>query len=93
MLSQYRNHLNRIRDCIDANNKVIRKIIKVGPPKFFDKDGSNDLNRQDDEYGPKIRVQDIESVSFCCFEIIFSLQFFKNSIVSGNEFFYVCVNF
>ncbi|XP_039958816.1 carnosine N-methyltransferase isoform X1 [Bactrocera neohumeralis] len=60
MLVKYRNHLRVIRDCIDENQKVIKKMLRdnVG---FMDMGGSEYLAQQDsDGHTTKIRHQDME---------------------------------
>ena len=62
MLVKYRNHLRVIRDCIDENQKVIKKMLRdnVG---FMDMGGSDYLIQQDsDGHTTKIRHQDMEHV-------------------------------
>ncbi|XP_054727653.1 carnosine N-methyltransferase isoform X2 [Anastrepha obliqua] len=62
MLVKYRNHLRVIRDCIDENQKVIKKMLRdnVG---FMDMGGSEQMyvaQQDSDGHVTKIRHQDME---------------------------------
>ncbi|XP_036339294.1 carnosine N-methyltransferase isoform X1 [Rhagoletis pomonella] len=62
MLAKYRNHLRVIRDCIDENQKVIRKMLRDNVD-FIDMDGSEQMyvaQHDIDGHATKIRRQDME---------------------------------
>lgn len=64
MLAKYRNHLRVIRDCIDENQKVIKKMLRDNFG-FMDMEGSEQMyvTQQDiDGHATKIRHQDMEHV-------------------------------
>lgn len=61
MLVRYRTHLQKIRECIDQNFKIIRKFIN-GAEHIFQNDHQINLPK-DNTMRPNIRPQDIESVN------------------------------
>lgn len=61
MLSKYRNHLNRVRDCIGVNYRIICKMIK-NVDQLFENGMETKTVQQDDGQVTKIRQQDLENV-------------------------------
>lgn len=64
MLLPYRNHLNKLRDCIECNYRIISKMIKDSDQLFLNS-GETSIRQEivgADEV-TKIRQQDLESVS------------------------------
>ncbi|CAD7087266.1 unnamed protein product [Hermetia illucens] len=63
MLLPYRNHLNKLRDCIECNYRIISKMIKDSDQLFLNS-GETSIRQEivgADEV-TKIRQQDLESV-------------------------------
>lgn len=59
MLSKYRHHLSIVRDCIDKNQVVIKKMLVDNPLC----DSSSVSQRDLDGHVAKIRHQEMEHVS------------------------------
>lgn len=80
MLIRYRQHLLRIRECIDQNYKIIRKLIQKAENLFHNE---HTINLPIDSHSrrPNIRLQDHESVS------IFGKIKFNEFVHSGTEMF------
>lgn len=60
MLIEYREHLQKVRYCIDANYKVIKHIIQDADCLFYN-DTDNVQHRQPIS-APKVRSQDVQKV-------------------------------
>lgn len=61
MLSRYRDHLNRVRKCIDENFKIIRKVITDVETLFINASDTQII--KPNEHIAELRNQDLESVS------------------------------
>lgn len=62
MLLRYRQHLPKIRECLDQNYKIIRKFIQGAEHLFLNEHEMN-LPKDNHNRRPNIRPQDHESVS------------------------------
>ena len=60
MLGQYRDHLTKIRHCIDENHQIIRKIIRDSD-SLFENDNSTVVKPENGHTG-KVRTMDLEKV-------------------------------
>lgn len=60
MLSQYRDHLNKIRYCIDENEKVIQRILQ-DVDKIFQNENQT-VVRPDNEQIIRVREMDLDKV-------------------------------
>lgn len=81
MLTKYRHHLSVIRDCIDKNQVVIKKMLSDNPLC----DNSVVTQRDLDGHASKIRHQDMEHVSLQSVRVVlylFCLLLASESVVS-----------
>lgn len=60
MLANYRDHLQKVRYCIEANYKVIKHIIQDADCLFYNDSKSTNLSQP--PVTPKVRNQDIQKV-------------------------------
>lgn len=60
MLSQYRDHLTKIRYCIDENDKVIQRILQ-DVDKIFQNENQT-VVRPDNEQIVRVREMDLDKV-------------------------------
>lgn len=60
MLTKYRQHLSRVRDCVEENNRVIKYIIKDAGAMFQNQ--SHISPKADDEILTRIKTHDLERV-------------------------------
>lgn len=61
MLLEYRNHLNKIRHCIDQNYQIIRKISE-NFENLFENENQTVVS-SDNEHMAKLRTMDLDKVS------------------------------
>lgn len=68
ILVPYREHLNKVRHCIDENFQIIRKLIK-NVETIFQQPNETCVKHENDASNPNmindVRQQDLESVSKC----------------------------
>ena len=62
MMCKYRDHLHRIRYCIDENFQIIRKLIEDVDNLFENANQSVIANSQENGYSD-VRLQDLDKVS------------------------------
>lgn len=62
MLSQYRDHLTKIRYCIDENEKVIQRILQDVDNIFQNENQT--VVRPDNEQIVRVREMDLDKVTF-----------------------------
>ncbi len=60
MLCQYRDHLTKVRDCIDENEKVIQRIVQ-DVDKIFQNENQT-VVRPDNEQVVRVREMDLDKV-------------------------------
>lgn len=60
MLVKYREHMQKLRYCIDANNKVIKHIIQDADCLFYN--ASDNVHQVQPSSAAKVRGQDIQKV-------------------------------
>lgn len=64
MLVKYRDHLHRIRYCIDENFQIIRKLIEDVDNLFENTNQTVLSNAYANDYsGARVRTQDLDKVS------------------------------
>lgn len=61
MLTLYRQHLNKVRYCIDENNQIIRKIIQ-DVDRLFENENQT-VVATDANHTTKLRTMDLDKVS------------------------------
>lgn len=60
MLTKYRAHLVKIRDCIDSNHRVLQQMIQNAHQLF--PDNNTMTTKNEDSHVAKLRLQDLENV-------------------------------
>lgn len=61
MLSLYRQHLNKIRYCIDENNQIIRKMIQDCDKLFVNENQTVVVSANANDT-PRLRTMDLDKV-------------------------------
>lgn len=75
MLVKYRNHLNAVRDCIDKNQMVIKKMLRDNSLLGGANVGPEIIQKDLDGHATKIRHQDMEHVSILLNTSLFNISF------------------
>lgn len=79
MMSQYRDHLTKVRYCIDENEKVIQRILQ-DVDKIFQNENQT-VVRPENGRNVRVRQLDLDKVIFGC--LLLNTVHWKNSFILG----------